>query len=330
MRRRALIPLLLLALICLAALLLRLSVGGFPEDSPPGTLRAILELRAQRAAAGATVGAALAIAGVFLQCLLRNPLASPDLMGLAGGSGLGVTIAAYLAFLAGAHAAPGAVSAVAALAGACGALAFVYMFSQRRGLIDPVSLVLVGVVVGIMCAAATMFLQHLMPDRGMSVARWLLGAIDDDAGPTRIAACAALVLLALFLGLRAGRAMDAASLSEDEARSVGIPLGALRTLLFIASGALAAAAVLLAGPVGFVGLVCPHIVRSWIGPAHRPLILGSALAGAALILGADSLVKALDLGAGRLPIGVLTTILGGPVLIAMLRRASHSLFPSRQ
>lgn len=283
--------------------------------------RQIDQLKALRIVMGAVVGAALAVAGVMLQCLLRNPLASPDLMGLGSGAGLGVTIAAYSAFLAGGLSAQisGGASSFAALLGASAALAIVYALSQRRGILDPVSLVLVGVVVSIMCSAGIVFFEHLLPDRGRAVSRWLLGALNDDASAASVTLVAAVTLAGIIVGLVLGPWMDAAAMSEDEARSVGVRLGVLRAVLFAFAGLLTAAAVTLAGPVGFVGLVCPHVIRLAAGAKHRGLILGSALAGATLVVAADALVKGINLGAGRLPIGVLTSIIGGPILIAMIR-----------
>jgi iron complex transport system permease protein len=317
MNRRAAVCGAVLVAALAAAVVLRIVVGSGGLAWPDG---AVLDIRLTRVATGVVVGAALAVGGVLLQCLLRNPLASPDLVGLASGSGLGVMMAAYIAFRAGAQSVGIGPSAGAALAGSLGALALVYALSQRRGLLDPVSLILVGVVVSIMCSAVNMFFQQLLPDRGLSVSRWMLGALSDDAGWKQISAAAAVVGAAIGLGVALGPAMDAASLSEDEARSVGVPLAGLRVTLFVTSGALAAAAVMLAGPIGFVGLICPHVVRLGAGPAHRPLVILAAIAGAALIVGADALVKAIDLGSGRLPIGVLTSVLGGPLLVVMLRR----------
>lgn len=323
MTRRAALTLGILTAALVGAVAFRLLVGGdtlhWPESDQ------IWALRGQRTLAGLVIGAALAVAGVMLQSLLRNPLASPDLLGLASGAGLGVMISTYIAYRAGHGLAQADGHALPALLGALGALAVVYALGQRRGLIDPVSLILVGVVVAMICSAGTMFIQYLMPDRGAAASRWLLGAINDEAGPTQIATVGLATAGAIAVGLWLAPAMDAASLSEDEARSVGVRLSTLRITLFIGSGVLAAGSVLLAGPIGFVGLICPHLVRLMAGPAHRVLIIGAALAGAALIVGADGFVKAVDLGAGRLPIGVLTAIIGGPLFIVLLRQSQRRM-----
>ncbi|MGD9790506.1 MAG: FecCD family ABC transporter permease [Phycisphaerales bacterium] len=285
----------------------------------------VLELRANRVAVGALVGAALAVSGVMLQALMRNPLAAPDLLGLSSGAGLGVAGAVYGAWAGGVGGSGGVAfgAAGAAVVGALGSLAVVYLLGQRRGLLEPVTLILVGVVVGLLCAAGTEVIRNLMPDGGVEITRLLAGSIRDvrvtDATPM---ACAVVVAIGVGVGVWLGSAMDAASLSEDEARSVGVAMGRLRAMLFIASGVLAASAVVLAGSVGFVGLIAPHVVRRLVGPSHRVLVLLSAVAGAALVIGADLAVAALREAMpefGRLPISVLTSLVGGPVIIAILR-----------
>ncbi len=318
MRRRVTLTLSLVGAALIAAALLRLVVGG---DSPAWPASEELwRLRGARVLAGTVVGACLGGAGVMLQCLLRNPLASPDLLGLASGSGFGVMFASYLAFKAGQGIAPGAASAPAALIGSLGALGIVYALSQRRGILEPVTLILIGVVVSIIASAATMFVQHMLPDRGVAAGRWLLGALNDDTTGGQLAAVGGVALAVVLGAAWMGPAMDAASLSDDEARAVGVPLDRLRAFLFIGAGVLSAGSVILAGPIGFVGLICPHVVRLGAGPGHRVLVLGAAGAGAALVVGADAAVKAVDLSSGRLPIGVITSIIGGPLFVVMLRR----------
>lgn len=318
------------AFLLAVAVLARIGAGGVPPESPlrgdqdslPFFKSPITELRAQRAFAGVVVGAAVAVAGVMLQCLFRNPLASPDLLGMASGAGLGVMLAAYIGYRT-----AGVISEVGlgatgppALLGALGALGLTYSFSQRRGFIDPPSLLLVGVIVGVLAASFTQFIQFLLPDRGVSVSRWLLGAISDEITWKQSALVGAIVLVATLVTARLGPAMDAASLGDDEARSLGVRMGRLRAWLFIAAGVLSAASVVLAGPIAFIGLICPHLVRMAAGPLHRTLVISSALAGGALVVWADTLVKLVEFPAGRLPISVLTSLIGGPLLILLLRR----------
>ncbi len=278
-------------------------------------------LRSERILSGLAVGGSLAVAGVFLQALLRNPLAEPAVLGLTSGAGLGVVIWIYLAYLATGAIVQYHAPIAPALLGSLGALAVVGVLGQRRGLIDPITLILVGVVVSLICGAGILFVQYLMPDRGVAMAsRWVMGALSDDIGLGWIYGVAALAVFSTAIGVWLGPSIDAASMSEDEARSVGVRLGLLRTTLFLLAGALSAGSVLLAGPIGFVGLVCPHIGRLIGGPTHRFLVVNSCILGGAVIVLADAGVRLIDLGAGRMPLGVLTALIGGPVFIAMLRR----------
>lgn len=308
-------------LACLAILLLaalaRLLMGsaglGWPDDP------VVLEIRLGRTLAALIVGSALAGAGVMLQSLFRNPLAAPELLGLASGAGLAVALAAYIAYRAG-RGEPGLSQDVAALVGSLGALGAVYLLGQKRGLIEPVSLILVGVILGVILGAATALVRNLMPpDETRNVTSWLFGALTDEQPASRLWAAGLVTVAGVAMAVALGRSMDAMAMSADEALSVGVRVGAVRAALFLAAGALTAAAVSIAGPIGFVGFVCPHVARLLMGPAHRPLALGAALLGGALVIGADTLVRAIPLPSGRLPVGVVTALIGGPVLIAMLR-----------
>ncbi|TVQ60664.1 MAG: iron ABC transporter permease [Phycisphaerales bacterium] len=318
MRTRTVLILLACFGLLLIASLLRFAVGGDGLALPEHPV--IWELRGLRVAAGAIVGAALGVGGAMLQSLLRNPLASPDLLGVTSGAGLAVMVVAFLAFRAG-EPMPGAgATGAAALVGALGALAVVYAASQRRGLVDPVSLVLVGVIVGLICAAASRLLEStLPPDPARLATRWMFGSLSDETGWGTLRFVALLTVAVIAGAAWLGPSMDAASLSDEEAHAVGVPIGALRLVLFIGSGVLAAGSIVLAGPIGFVGLVAPHAVRLVLGPGHRGVVLGSACVGAALVVLADAAVKSLDLPGGRVPIGVLTSLIGGPVFVMMLR-----------
>ncbi len=302
--------------VLLAVCLARLLVG------PAAISIDVLLDRGARVGVGIVVGAALALAGVLLQCLLRNPLASPDLLGLASGAGLGVMLAVYAGFLMGLGIAdPGGLSGgFAAVVGALAALSIAWIAAQRRGVLDPIMLVLVGVVVSIVCSAIMSVVKHLLPDQGVAAGRLLLGALRDDVTAREFGVVGGATVACGIAAFLCGRTLDAMSMGEDEARSVGVPVGLVRTSLFIASGILAAGSVVLAGPVGFVGLICPHLVRIWTGPSHRVLVPRAMMAGAALVVGADTLVRVIDLGSGRIPITVLTSLVGGPMLVWMLRR----------
>lgn len=291
--------------------------GGFEWPSDP----TILELRALRVCAAITIGAALATAGVLLQSMLRNPLASPFILGLTSGAGLGIVIATYVGWVISRELMTNRPPLGAAVLGAFGALGLVYALSQRRGLVDPTTLILVGVIVSVICGAVTELFLHLMPDQGLAVyARWVMGEISEETTWGRVALIATLTTLGLGASIWMAPALDAAALGEDEARSVGVRLGLLHAASFIIAGVLTAGTIVLAGPIGFVGLICPHVARLAGGARHRGLVIGAALAGAALLVFADLAVTLPTLASGRMPIGVLTALLGGPVFILLLRK----------
>ncbi len=306
-----------LLLLVTGAVVLRISLGSGGLSWPEAEIRG---LRLHRIALAMVCGSALAVAGVVLQAFLRNPLASPDLTGVAAGSGLGLLIAAYVAYRMGEVLAP-ALFGPAAMTGALLTLALVGLASRRGGRSDPVAMVLIGVSVGILASALGMLVQQMMPpDPSRSVTRWLIGSLDEHASVRLVVASGAIVASAIGLVVMVGPSIDAAALCDEEAASVGVRIGPLRWLMFVLAGVLTAVAVVLGGPIGFVGLVCPHLVRSFAGPSHRGLVVGAAIAGALMLVSADVVVRLVDLGHGRLPIGVVTAIVGAPVLIAMLRR----------
>ncbi len=318
MAKRPLIALGVLFAALSGAIALRFAVGPEGLDPPRDALE--WSLRFGRILAGGAVGGALAAAGVMLQSLLRNPLAAPSVLGLTAGAGFGVTLATFLGFATGGVIGGQTTAATGSLLGAIGALLVVYGLAQKRGVIEPVTLILVGVVVSLICGAATVLLQHLMPEQGLvATTRWLFGSLRDDAPRGLVLTVLAVTCIGVFIGAWLGPAMDAAALDDDEALSVGVPLHRLRLILLALAGALTAGSVVIAGPIGFVGLICPHAVRLIAGPSNRIVMVGSALLGATLIILADSLIRVIDLGAGRMPIGVLTALLGGPTFIWLLR-----------
>ncbi len=322
-RRRDKPVLVFLALLLLGAVVLRLAVGEpLPRDAAGGLDRTVLweylQLRRDRALIGAVVGGSLAVSGAVLQSLLRNPLACPYLLGVSSGAAVGVMVAwaGWVAVLGvvGTHA--------AALAGAAATMLIVYLLAQKKGRIDPVGLLLVGVILNAVNAAIILFVNYINPHGLRSdMARWMMGHLDEGVGWGAIVWAAAAAVVCIVMAVGSGRALDIATLSDSEARSLGLNLSRLRLGMFAVCGVLTVLSVVLAGPVGFVGLICPHIVRRMLGPSSRTVVLGSALAGAALVVLADAAVKAasVHLRIGLMPIGVLTAMLGGPTFLALLR-----------
>jgi iron complex transport system permease protein len=316
-KNRALLALLALLFIAIA---LRLFVTDRMEFAwPTGEIAPhILHARSVRVQLAVLVGMALAGSGVALQALLRNHLASPFVLGLSSGAALGVITQQALAISLG-HTL--GAEYTGALWGAALSMIIVYAASRRRGAIDPLGLLLIGVVLDTINGAAIMSLNYFADASGLrdDIARWMMGYLNEAADP-RIRLIVALATLAgLTLLFISGKAMDAATFSDAEARSVGVNLSRLRIILFVTASALAAGAVTLAGPVAFVGLICPHLARLLFGPTHKTLLIASVLCGASLMLLADTASVGLDFGQGQLPLGIFTAILGGPVFIAMLR-----------
>jgi len=303
---------------------LRLAIGtaglGWPDIGEPGSGFA-WRSRLWLLALGAIVGMNLSVSGVALQGLLRNPLAEPFILGLSTGAAAGMMAQRWLWYqmdmVTGSD-------QLGALIGAIVVLVVVYMASRRHGLIDPLGLLLTGVVVSTIGGAMVMFFNYSIGQGGLrpGISRWMMGYLN-DSGTTQstfiVVAVVGLVGLG-YLIMRA-RAMDVATLSDAEAQSLGVNMGRLRLELLLIASALAASAVVLAGPIAFVGLVCPHLARLMLGPAHRGLLIASALLGASLIVAADTLTAALDLtlGIGSMPIGVFTAIVGGLAFLWMLR-----------
>jgi len=339
LRHRILAVWLPLAAITLAIAAARLLVGthrvNWPGGNPLASLwrlltgtwigpqqgLSVLDIRLQRAVIGGSVGAALSAGGVALQSLLRNPLAEPFILGLSTGAGVGVMAQAYFAYLAeqptaGPH-------HVGAMLGALASMTIVYLASRRRGVLDPLGLLLTGVVLSSINAGIIMLINRLVGPGGVrdDVADWMMGYLQVWLGAETVRFVLVVTVAGIVALFAHGRAMDVAAFSDAEAEAMGVNLGRLRTVLYAGATVLAAGAVVLAGPIAFVGLICPHIARLLVGPSHRPLLIASVLLGICLILLADIIAAALNIafGFGVLPIGVFTSLLGGPAFLWMLR-----------
>ncbi len=280
----------------------------------------IMDLRVHRLVLGVIVGVGLAISGVALQALLRNPLAEPFILGLSTGAGVGVMaqmlLGAWMGWrIGGTH--------FGALLGAGASMGIVLLAGQKRGVIDPLGLLLVGVVLSTINGAAIMLLNYILGPAGIKedVARWMMGYLNEGVSATGVLVVAIATVAGWLLLQRHASAMDAATFSDSEARSVGVDLRRLRFELFLVASVLAAGGVVLAGPIAFVGLVGPHVARLLLGPGHRMLIPGAAMVGAVLIVGSDiaSVLIGRAYGVGLLPIGIFTAVLGGVVFLWMLR-----------
>ena len=280
-----------------------------------------LGLRGGAVLAAGTLGAALGLAGLALQSLLRNPLAEPFVLGVSSGAGFGVAVVLAGGYLLAVPAVRFGGEAGGAIVGAGVTLALVLWLGRSREGHDPTRLVLAGVIVGAIFASATMLVEQMVPHGLRSdLVSWMAGRLPEIQRSEPLAMLGvAVVVGGIFLARKSG-ALDVACLSDDEARSSGVDLAVLRRELFLVGGVLAALSVAYAGPIGFVGLIAPHAARRLVGASHRALVPASALAGAVLLVLADCARQFIDLGTGRLPVGVVTALAGGPAFLWLLRR----------
>lgn len=325
-RARGWLVLLLIAVACAAARLLvtrslegELTLGWEPSAA---------SWRLGALASASAAGAALALSGLLLQSMLRNPLASPFVLGLSGGAQAAMALAAVVAWKSGQTLAPGWDVATGAL-GAVGALLLCIAFGRGRGGIDPVSLVLAGVVVAAMLGGvATLCEWMLPPAERAAVAAWGFGRVPEAPHPTLVRVLVGVLVVCGVGAWTVARALDAMQLSDDEARSVGVPLQGMRWSVVLAASALTAAATALCGPLAFVGLVAPHAARSLLRGSHRHAIPGAVLAGAALLVLADAARVMVPVQGGRLPVGVVCALAGGPAFLLLLRRGAAEAWRS--
>ena len=292
---------------------------AFPESR-------FLDFRLSAIFTAALAGGCLGLSGLAFQVLLRNPLASPWVLGVSSGAGLGIMLGLFLASLSGAASILGSVlvagqGSVGAALGALLAVFIVQWLGRRLGGFDPVSLVLAGIIVSATFAAGIMLLQHLVP-YGLrdDLIGWMMGRISETMPLGMLVAAAILLGMCFIVGLKIVAALDAACLGEDEARSVGVDIDTLRIGLLVGGGALATIAVVLAGPIAFVGLIAPHVARRLMGAGHRGLVPGSVFAGVVIMLVAEAARQWMVFGSGLLPIGVLTSLVGGPSFLVLLLR----------
>jgi len=324
LRPRALLVLGVLVVAALASLAFALATGSVAVDAG-SLLRALAgdatdsraaivrELRLPRALAGFAVGGLLAVAGALMQVLLRNPLADPYVLGISGGAAVGALAALFA----------GAAVLVmpAAFAGAFASTLIVFGLARTGGEHEPwtsTRLLLTGIVIAAGWGALIALLLTLAPDaqlRGMLF--WLLG--DLTAPPTPLPALVALVVV-LAVALALARDMNVLARGDDIASALGVAVPRA-TLALHATAALATAvAVTTAGTVGFVGLIVPHALRLVIGNDQRVLLPAAALAGGALLVLADTVARSI-VAPVQLPVGVITSLIGVPAFLYLLRRS---------
>lgn len=343
--RSPLLPCAALALLCLTAALLALTIGpldiagdrilgsllrplGLDWGATPAAheAAAVLDIRLPRVVLALLIGAALAQAGAAMQGIFRNPLADPGLVGISSGAALAAVAVIVLGDALGLFQALPAryVLPLATFAGGAGATWLVMRVALVDGHTRVGTLLLSGLALNAIAGAGIGFFSHVASDSALrSVTFWMFGSLG-KAGWAEIAVAAPLLLAPLVLIPRDARALNALLLGEAEAGHLGVDVERLKRRLTFLVVLAAGAAVALAGIVAFVGLVVPHLVRLWGGPDHRLVLPASALLGALLLVLADAAAR-VALSPTELPIGILTALIGGPVFFALLLRRREEL-----
>jgi len=315
----ALVYAVLLALL-LAAGALALAVGQ-GDLADPTLRRTLLELRATRVAAALLAGAALAVGGVVVQGVFRNPLVSPSILGTTAGASLGGQLALLaLAWGAAGRAVPTElVLPIGCLLGAACSLAILLFFCRERA--GTLVLILTGFILSSLFLAIGGFVTSLAQDQwdlGRAVVAFTLGGVG-GTGLRQVAAAAPLVLIGLGACWAWSGTLDVLISGEDEARTLGVEVGQARRWTVIWVAVLTSAAIAVGGNVAFVGLVVPHALRPIVGVGHRRLIPAAALLGAVFLVVCDVIARVFPSRA-ELPLGVITGLLGAPLFLYLLAR----------
>ena len=316
-----------LIIVAIAALLVALASGSADisiaetidallGSAPENTRSLILDLRLPRALTAFSVGGLLAVAGVLMQVLLRNPLAEPYILGSSGGA----AVAALLAMIVGLGS---FVVDLAAFGGSMAATLLVFSIARGTGSWAPARLLLTGVVLAAGFSAATTLLLALSPEQNLrGMLFWLMGDLSFAFEPWRTFW---LLVLLVAAGTLAARHLNILSRGELQAAIVGMPVTGFRYLVFAAASLATALSVTTVGVIGFIGLVVPHLVRIVAGSDHRIVLPASALAGGTLLVIADTLARTI-MAPRQLPVGALTAAIGVPLFLILMsrNRSSHN------
>lgn len=278
--------------------------------------RVLLNIRGPRVIAGLAIGATLAAAGVVYQGLFRNPLVSPDVLGVSAGAGLGAVLGIFLSL-------PLVTIQITAFVVGLATVGLVYLVAATvRGRDPTLVLVLGGVVVGALAGAAISLLKILADpyDQLPAITFWLLGSLASVRGNDIMSVLPVILVGLVPLVLLRWR-INALSLGDDEAKTLGLDAGRLRFVVIAAATLMTASVVAIAGVIGWVGLVIPHIARMLVGPDFSRLLPASMLVGASYLVLVDTLAR--TIGRIEIPLGILTAVVGAPFFLWLLWRGRH-------
>lgn len=310
-------PLLLVALLLGASLatlvgpnwINPLAMAGIDEEI-------LLQLRVPRVLFAAVIGAMLGISGSIYQLTLKNPLADSFTTGAASSSALGAVLAISLGV-------PGNWISVCAFATGMGGLMAVYKLSQNQGRINPITMILAGVVMNIVASAVISFSKYYFEDSLNAIVYWLMGGIFLVTWD-RLLLCGVLFTVTYFFLQRRSMELNILALDEQSAQSLGVNVQRLRAIAFVLSTLLVAVAVSFSGIIGFVGLIVPHISRSLFGSDMKHNLFYSSVLGSALLVASDAISRVIIPGGAELPVGIITAVLGGLFFFYLLQsRREH-------
>jgi iron complex transport system permease protein len=293
----------------------KLGLAGYPSGIPRSTAVILFELRLPRVLLGALVGAALAASGAVFQALFRNPMADPAIVGVSSGAALG---AVAVILIGGGVLGSGLAVPVAAFLGALAVAFLVYRLARIGPAVQVTTLLLAGIAVAAVISAVISLTMSLAGQQIRSIYFWLLGGLAGRGWDT-LAAVSPLVALGIVMVLFSIRDLNAMALGEERAAQLGLEVERVKRTAMAAGALLAGAAVSVAGVIGFVGLITPHILRLLLGADHRRLLPASRLGGAGLMILADLAARTV-LAPEEIPVGAVTALLGGPFFLYLLRR----------
>ena len=278
----------------------------------------ILHIRLPRVLLGLVVGIALATAGSVYQGLLRNPLADPYILGTSSAGTFGALVAAILNY----HF--NITVYIFSIGSAFLSMLLVYRIASVQGRTPVQTLILAGVISSTFFGALVLLLFTLFRRESFSILFFLLGSLSGAGSNVLILISAVLVLIGFSISMYLARDLDAMSSGEEDAIHLGIPVERVKQILFFSSSLLVGASVSLAGSIGFVGLIIPHVVRLIVGPSHRKLIPASAIGGAFFLILMDVLARTV-FSPLEVPVGVFTSLCGAPFFIYLLKRKQEEM-----
>nr|WP_244545386.1 iron ABC transporter permease [Devosia enhydra] len=303
---------------------------GLTQAAPDTLLRdqvVILNIRLPRMLLGMLIGAGLAVSGLLMQGLFRNPLADPGLVGVSSGSALGAIIIIVLGGgLLAPVIAPLGIFALplAAFGGGVATTALLYRVATRAGQTAIATMLLAGIAIGAMAGAFSGVLVYIASDNQLrDLTFWGMGSL---AGATwvKILAAGPIIAISLIVAAFLGKGLNALTLGEATAAHLGVPVQRFKILAILAVAGATGASVAVSGGIGFVGIVVPHLLRLVIGPDHRYLMPATALLGASFLLMADALSRVI-VAPAELPIGIVTAAFGGPFFLWLLLQRRRNL-----